>query len=50
MSDEELFNSPYYVRCEDPECPFAYAYRHDRYEGPHFHFTGSVHHPAWDVT
>jgi len=32
----------HYRWCDDPECPVAYVY-----EGkPHYHFTGSGHHPA----
>lgn len=34
------FESPYYVRCIDPSCPDAYAYRDPYPEVPHYHYIG----------
>lgn len=47
MADEP-FTSPHYERCTDPDCQFAYVYEAEQGQ-PHWHFTGSVDHPAWDV-
>jgi hypothetical protein len=30
----------HYVRCVDPECPDAYAYRAPFPDGEHWHYTG----------
>lgn len=48
-TDDELFDSPYYERCTDPQCPVAHAYEAEQSQ-PHYHFTGSPDHPAWDVS
>lgn len=47
MNDEQ-FTSPHYVRCTNPRCPVRYAYEAEQ-DQPHYHFTGSQDHPAWDV-
>lgn len=44
----ELFPGSHYVRCVDPACPVAYAFAAEQRQ-PHYHFTGSAEHPAWDV-
>lgn len=43
------FSSPHYERCTDVECPLRYAYLRESGEDPHYHFIGSVDHPAWDA-
>ena len=48
MADEPPFESPHYERCTDPDCPVRHAYDVERGQ-PHYHFTGSDIHPAWDV-
>lgn len=31
---------PLYAKCEDPECPFDFAYRFDATSTHHFHYVG----------
>lgn len=38
------FESPHYIRCDDPECPDGFAFRHPFPSLPHWHFTGSEYH------
>lgn len=45
---EPPFISEHYELCTDPDCPVRYAYEAEQGQ-PHWHFTGSDHHPAWDV-
>jgi hypothetical protein len=49
MSNEPPFSSEHYEVCTDPDCEVLFAFRLDGTPAPHYHFTGSEHHPAWDV-
>jgi hypothetical protein len=41
VADRPSFSSPFYKRCDDPACPFAYAYKSTvRDHDEHFHYIG----------
>jgi hypothetical protein len=44
------FISPHYQRCDDRQCPDAYAFIRPFPEVPHWHFVGSPDHPTKETT